>query len=381
MKHFYRGTEITNLYEDIHIWRYEVNRSSLDLLERLVSICSSDPNLLHSNTRSAIHDFIEEEAFSRNLLNAQGEGLRRNLEELTLRMVGLRQIGNETRKIQIWQGALAKHAAAVMLALCIAGAVPNIGVSHPAGKEPEEDIDVDTDGLYEQYELKIFGTDSGKVDTDGDGMSDGEADHDSDGMTNLEEQRVMVKLMDAVEIGDSENVIALLDAGASANAIDRKGMPAMIRAAWHGYIETVQVLLESDADVNAKDNDGFTALMRAAENGHNEVIEILLDANADVNARSANGIVALMSAAGRGDVETVKILIDAGADVHAKDNDGYTSLIHAAEHGHAETVKVLLDAGADVHAAVINGRTALQYAELNSHYETMQLLKEAGAKE
>jgi ankyrin repeat protein/radical SAM superfamily enzyme YgiQ (UPF0313 family) len=414
MKYFYQGTDINTLYKDIHLWRLKVNKNSMDLLERLINICSSDPSLLHAVTRSAIQDLIKEEAFSRNLLFSEGEGLRHSLDELTLRMVGLRQVGKQTKKIHVWQGALATHAAAVMLALCITGAVPSIGVSHPSGKETEEEIDTETDGLYEQYELKIFGTDYKKVDTDDDGVPDSDEDHDGDGITNLEEQKLMVELMDAVEIGNSEKVNVLIDAGVSADAIDRNGTAALIRAALHGHIETVQTLLDSGANVNAEDDTGTTPLMHAAENGHNEVIRVLLNAGANVNARSDNGLVALMIAAGTGNVEaiktlinaaadvnatdnngftallyatssdnfdTMKILLDTGADVDATDNDGYTALMRTAKFGNEESVKTLLDAGADVHAKDNNNTTALMFAESNGHDGIADMLKKSGAKE
>ena len=379
MKYFYQGTDIATLYNDIHLWGLKVKRNSLDLLERLINISSSDPSLLHASTRSAIQDFIKEEAFSRNLLISEGEWLRHSLEERTLRMVGLKQVGMETKKIQVWQGALATHAAAVMLALCIAGAVPSIGVSHPSGKEPEEEIDTETDGLYEQYELKIFGTDFTEIDTDSDGVPDGDEDHDGDGITNLEEQKLMVELMEAVEIGNSENVKVLLDAGVSADAIDRNGTAALIRAALHGHIETVQVLLDSGANVNAEDDTGMTPLMRAAENGHNEVTQVLLNADANVNARGDNGLVALMSAAGIGNVEAVKILINTGADVHATDNNGFTALMYAASSDNIEAVKTLLDTGADVDATDNDGYTALMRAAKFGNEESVKTLLEAGA--
>jgi len=414
MKYFYQGTDIDTLYKDIHLWGLKVKRNSLDLLERLINTCSSDPSLLHAITRSTIQDLIKEEAFTRNLLISEGERLRFTLEELTLRMVGLRRAGKETKKIQVRHGALATHAAAVMLALCIAGAVPSIGVSHPSGKEPDEEIDTETDGLYEQYELKIFGTDYKKVDTDGDGVPDGDEDHDGDGISNLEEQKLMVKLMETVEIGNSDNVKALLDAGVSADAIDKNGTAALIRASLHGHIEIVQVLLDSGANVNTEDDIGTTPLMSATENGHNEIVRVLLDAGANVNARGDNGLVALMIAAGNGNVEAVKtlinaaanvnatdnngftalmyavssdnfeamkILLDAGSDVDATDNDGYTALMRAAKFGNEESVKTLLDAGADVHAKNKDDTTALMFAVSIGHDGIADMLKSSGANE
>ncbi|MCK4790817.1 MAG: B12-binding domain-containing radical SAM protein, partial [Desulfobacteraceae bacterium] len=176
MKHFCEGKEVDALHKQIHTWWLEINRNSLNLLESLVNVCSSDPHQLHSSTRNKIKDVFEEEAWSRTLFYTQGEKLRQNLEELTLNMVGLRQIGTETMRIQSRYGTIARHAAAVMLALCVAGVVPAIGFSHTPPSPL--DVDSDTDGLCDISETEIFGTNSKLSDTDGDGIMDGDEDHD-----------------------------------------------------------------------------------------------------------------------------------------------------------------------------------------------------------
>ena len=46
----------------------------------------------------------------------------------------------------------------------------------------------DGDGLPNQCEKEVFGTDPSELDSDGDGTADGDEDADGDGATNQEEQ-------------------------------------------------------------------------------------------------------------------------------------------------------------------------------------------------
>jgi ankyrin repeat protein/radical SAM superfamily enzyme YgiQ (UPF0313 family) len=412
MKHFIDGEEVDALHEQIHSWWLEVNRNSLDLLVRLVDICSLDPNQLYKSTPNRIKELLVEEAYTRTLFYKQGEKLRQNLEELTLSMVGLRHMGTGTIRIQSRYGAIARHAAAVMLALCVAGVVPAIGFSHSPASPTE--VDSDSDGLSNVSEDKMFDTDPQLADTDGDGVSDGEEDHDGDGILNLEEFKNTVALIDAVEVGDIEKVRALLDYSPYMPILDDDGMTPLTRASYHGHTETVQalldagvdvnvedtnggtgllmagggghsevieILLEAGADVNMRDKGGWTALMWAARNGYADALQILLEAGAEVNAGDKGGRTALMEAAGRRHIEVMRILLDASADVNAIAKDGNTALMWAATHGHTEVVKLLLDSGADVNAVNNEGKSALMWAEEKSHTPIVNILREAGAKE
>jgi ankyrin repeat protein/radical SAM superfamily enzyme YgiQ (UPF0313 family) len=412
MKHFYKGKEVAELHKKIHTWWLEINRNSLDLLENLVDICSLDPHQLQKSTRNNIKDILEEEAFTRSLLYSQGQNLRQNLEELTLNTVGLGQIGTRTIRIQSRYRTIARHAAAVALALCVAGVVPSIGFSH--SPESPIEVDTDTDGLCDAFEEQILGTDPKLADTDANGIQDEGEDHDGDGITNLEEFKKTVALIDAVEAGNTEEVKALLDYSPYMPVIDDDGMTPLTRASLHGHDQTVQALLGSGVDVNAKDmygrtaimeaaggshtgviqtllqagaevsesdEGGWTALMKAARSGNAENVRILLQAGADVDVGDKGGRTSLIEAAGRNHIEIVKILLEAGAEINAKTGDGSTALMLAVTSGHADAVKTLLDAGADVKVKDNKGQTALNIASEKSYYEVIELLKRAGAKE
>ena len=345
MKYFFTGEEVNTLHEQIHSWWLEINRNSLDLLQRLVDICSLDPHQLHKTTSNKIEDLLEEEVYTRTLFYQQGENLRQSLEEFTLDMVGLSHMENGTISIPSKYRAIARHAAAVMLALCVAGVVPSIGFSHsPAG--PSE-VDADADGLSTVSEEEIFGTEPQAVDTDEDGISDGDEDHDEDGIVNLEEFNNTVALIDAVETGDTEKVKTLLDYSPYMPILDDDGMSPLTRASYHGHTEIVRVLLNAGADVNARDNEGWTSLLRAAGGGHRQVIEILLEAGADVNVKDNEGWTALMWAVRDGYTDTVLLLLQAGADVNVKDKSGQTAYSEAVGRNHTEIMQILLDAGTE----------------------------------
>jgi anaerobic magnesium-protoporphyrin IX monomethyl ester cyclase len=381
MKHFYnfyKEKEVDGLHERIHTWWLKVNRNSLDLLERLVGICSSDPQKLNKSTHKKIKDLLEEEAFTRTLLYSQGEQLRQNLDELSLSMVGLRQSGTGTIRIQSRHTTIARHAAAVMLALCVAGVVPTTGFSHTPASPLETDSD--KDGLSDVCENKIFGTNPQLADTDRNGIPDGDEDHDGDGITNRDELNKTVELMDALETGDTQKVKALLEYSPYMPIIDDDGMTPLTRASYHGHSEIVQALVDAGAEVNAEDGGGRTALTEAAGKSHIEVVQILLQAGADVNARDKAGWTAMMWAARGGYVEAVQILLQAGADVDVRDQDGRTALMEAVGRSHIEVVQILLKANADVNVRTKDGKTALMLAKEGDHAPLIKLLREAGAK-
>jgi ankyrin repeat protein len=49
-----------------------------------------------------------------------------------------------------------------------------------------------------------------------------------------------------------------------------------MKACHRGHVEIAKLLLEAGADANASDRDGITALMRAQKTGRQDLIELLL---------------------------------------------------------------------------------------------------------
>ena len=63
----------------------------------------------------------------------------------------------------------------------------------------------------------------------------------------------------------------------------------LLDATYFGNIDVVKELLEKGADVNAKDKHGWTPLHAAATAGHTEIAKLLIDKGANVNATDDNG--------------------------------------------------------------------------------------------
>jgi ankyrin repeat protein len=85
----------------------------------------------------------------------------------------------------------------------------------------------------------------------------------------------------------------LLEAGADANAVDREGETALMKASGHGLKDTVKILIVHHADLNLKDAKGRTALMYASAGHRSDAVPLLLENGADPNARDAEGMSAL----------------------------------------------------------------------------------------
>jgi ankyrin repeat protein/nucleoside phosphorylase len=100
----------------------------------------------------------------------------------------------------------------------------------------------------------------------------------------------------AIERGRFDNVGRLLDAGADPNVgtasltsnADVRGTNLML-AAWKRNPEIVRALLEKGASVNAVGHNGLTALMIAAHQGDRSSVGYLLDRGANALARRADG--------------------------------------------------------------------------------------------
>ncbi|KAK0640651.1 ankyrin repeat-containing domain protein [Cercophora newfieldiana] len=96
-------------------------------------------------------------------------------------------------------------------------------------------------------------------------------------------------LQQAVELGASEIVKLLIDAGADINEppADHGGATSLQLAAIMGYLGIAKHLLDLGADVNAAGSDrrGRTALEGAAENGRIDIIQLLLDHGAETAGR------------------------------------------------------------------------------------------------
>ena len=145
------------------------------------------------------------------------------------------------------------------------------------------------------------------------------------------------QLWEAAKAGDVVAIERLAAEGASADAKDEHGNPAVFVAAKGGHTAAVDALLQLGADPDATNPNGGAALMYAALSGHADAVAALLQGGAAVDAVDSYGVTALMAAAFCGDVECARLLVEAGADTRLQGTGGgwerKTALELADGHG------------------------------------------------
>ena len=195
------------------------------------------------------------------------------------------------------------------------------------------------------------------------------------------------ELFSAIHDGDRARMAAALDAGASPNATNGEGTPALLDAVLYDDAGAVRLLLNRGANPNARAKDGATALIVGA--GDLAKVKALVEKGADVNANSTLGRTPLLAAAAQRDsFALATYLIGHGADVNARDNSGdfitrgagSTALMLAVRSGDNRTVELLMAKGVDVNAAMTTGGTALTEAVSVRNAEAVRILIEHGAK-
>ena len=106
---------------------------------------------------------------------------------------------------------------------------------------------------------------------------------------NATDENENTPLHRAISNGQTEIVLALIDAGAKVNQANVDGDTPLHWAAENDHKETVQALIDFGAEVNARDEDGATPLHLAADNGHTEIVSLLENAQNTQSAAAAAG--------------------------------------------------------------------------------------------
>ncbi|XP_012276088.1 protein TANC1 isoform X2 [Orussus abietinus] len=193
--------------------------------------------------------------------------------------------------------------------------------------------------------------------------------------------------------GSTATVSALLARGASAAAVNAKGLSPLMLAAREGHWGTAERLLqgslssssetaldESSSLVEQRDPAKRTALMFAAAEGHTSLIELLLDKESILEATDKEGLTALGWACVRGRLAAVQNLLEHGADVSTSDNTGRTPLDLAAFQGNPKLVQLLLEKGAAVEHVDLHGMRPLDRAIGCRNVPVVQCFLRRGAK-
>ena len=174
-----------------------------------------------------------------------------------------------------------------------------------------------------------------------------------------------------VQLGEYENALRLLQAGADANAATADGDRALLMAAKEGREDLVAILVSFRAQVDGCDAKGGTPLHWASDGcnngGYLAVVLALLKLGADVDAKYDSGKTSLDYAKS----EEIKAAL--------REHGAKHSLFYAVEQGNLELVSDLIKGGADVNETNRRGQTSLHYASWNGNLAVVQTLLEHGA--
>jgi ankyrin repeat protein len=198
------------------------------------------------------------------------------------------------------------------------------------------------------------------------------------GNPNAVDQRGMTALMIAVDDGKPEHVEMLLAAGADVSTIDIYGRMALHIAAQRNNIDMATPLLAAGAPIEATDKHGQTPLACAARRIPNAVaVRSLLKAGANPNVRDHDGSTPLINSANINESELVELLLQHGADPNATDKEGNTAILHAVTRN-AQSVRALIQAGAKLDVVTKDGSTLLHKAARHSRADVVELLLKNG---
>ncbi|WP_030677822.1 ankyrin repeat domain-containing protein [Streptomyces cellulosae] len=89
------------------------------------------------------------------------------------------------------------------------------------------------------------------------------------------------KIFDLARRGQTEELVAYVDAGVPANLTNDRGDSLVMLAAYHGHADAVRALLARGAEADRINDRGQTPLAGAVFKGEEEVIKALLEAGAD----------------------------------------------------------------------------------------------------
>ncbi|KAK1252168.1 hypothetical protein MKX08_003355 [Trichoderma sp. CBMAI-0020] len=159
----------------------------------------------------------------------------------------------------------------------------------------------------------------------------------------------LTPLLLAISEESDDISLALLKAGAGANASDAKGQTPLhyVASRKPENMDMVKLLIKYQADIDAEKNDHSTPL-HAAINSHNHKIASYLLTSAKANPNIYGGKLhsPLQSAVSMEEKELVDQLLAAKADVNAQ-GGSFGSALHAAVwRGNVELITLLLEHGA-----------------------------------
>jgi ankyrin repeat protein len=98
------------------------------------------------------------------------------------------------------------------------------------------------------------------------------------------------KIFDLARRGETETLVAYVDAGVPADLTNDRGDSLVMLAAYHGHADAVRALLERGAEADRVNDRGQTPLAGAVFKGEEAVIRVLLAVGADPAAGTPSAV-------------------------------------------------------------------------------------------
>jgi hypothetical protein len=98
------------------------------------------------------------------------------------------------------------------------------------------------------------------------------------------------KIFDLARRGETEELVAYVDAGVPADLTNDRGDSLVMLAAYHGHADAVRALLERGAEADRVNDRGQSPLAGAVFKGEAAVVQVLLDKGADPLAGTPSAV-------------------------------------------------------------------------------------------
>jgi ankyrin repeat protein len=190
------------------------------------------------------------------------------------------------------------------------------------------------------------------------------------------------ELIDGARLGDVARIKIALLQGASVEAKDECGNPAIIVAAHNRHLDVIKYMIGTHCfDLNVKSYSGESLIGALASIADLEVMRMVLDQGVSPNSmNSAYGQAPIHVAASDGSKELVLMLVEYGADFSVADCDGCLPIHYASASGKSDIVQYFIDLGVSCDSADLDGNSVLHYAVHGNAEDVVRCLIANGVK-